>query len=143
VEHENYSAVYRDQQGRTYSCPVVKNDGAWAMVTSDGPQPITPEFQDDAAGTLTFVEYRAEPDFRLHVEPGGDSFRVLQEAGAKATTHYRNTREGARQHALQTMNEPDPQKVRREESLRETKKEFGRQMRPRGGGEFIIKNRDE
>jgi len=110
------------------------------MVTSDGPQPITPEFQDDAAGTLTFVEYRAEPDFRLHVEPGGDSFRVLQEAGAKATTQYRDSRQRARQEMLAQLNQPNEKRI---QDGRRIQGQYAAQKRPRGGGEFLIKNRGE
>ena len=108
------------------------------MVTSDGPQPITPEFQDDAAGTLTFVEYRAEPDFRLHVEPGGDSFRVLQEAGAKATTQYRDSRQRARQEMLAQLNQPNEKRI---QDGRRINREFADMKRPRGkGAAFVVKS---
>ncbi len=126
---DSFRAVYRDKEGRTYSCPVVENDGAWAMVTSDGPQPITHEFQDDVGGTLTFVEYRKEKDSRIHVEPGADSFRVLREAGARATAAYRASRQRVRQQALQALNEPNQQKIH---EARRINNEHAQQMRPRG-----------
>src|SRR5260370_20351611 len=107
---ESWRAVFRDQSGRTYSCPIAKHDGAWAMVTSDGPQPITHEFQDDIAGTLTFVEYRKEEDSRLHVE-GGDSFRVLQEAGARATAEYETQREKQRRGKIKSLKQTHASKV--------------------------------
>ena len=138
---ENYSAVYRDQQGRTYSCPVVKKDGAWAMVTSDGHQPITHEFQDDVAGMLTFVEYRAEPDSRLRVQrlPGESGFAALQRAYAEQEiATQRKHREAAR---TEVNNQPpDAAKVARAESVRQLNAQTLRQMRPRGGGGFIVKS---
>ena len=75
-------------------------------------------------------------DLRVHVETGGDSFRVLQEAGAKATTQFRNSRQGARQQALQELNQPHTARARAERRLNE---EHARQMRPRGKGSFIVK----
>jgi hypothetical protein len=130
---ESLRAVFRDQEGHTYSCPVVEDGGAWKMVTSDGPQPITHEFQDDLGGLLTFVEYR-EADSRLHVEPGNDSFRALREAGARATAQYKTNRERARREMLGTLNERDPRKV---QEARRINNEHAAQMRPRGGGQFI------
>ncbi len=82
-------------------------------------------------------------DFRIHVEGGGDSFRALQEAGARGEMEYRANRQQARREMLDTLNRPDPNKVRREESVRGTKNERAAQMRPRGGGQFIVKNRGE
>ncbi len=105
------------------------------MVTSDGPQPITHEFQDDIAGTLTFVEYRKEEDSRLHVE-GGDSFRVLQEAGARATAEYETQREKQRREILNALNQPD---ARRVAEARRINNEWAAIKRPRGGGQFIVK----
>src|SRR5260370_24219020 len=66
-------AVYKDQQGRTYSCPVEISEGKWMMKTSDGPAPITFYFDDDIGGRLTFVNYREElpsEGSRIHVERG-------------------------------------------------------------------------
>ena len=79
-------------------------------------------------------------DLRVHVETGGDWFRVLQEAGAKATTQFRNSRQGARQQALQELNQPHTARARAERRLNE---EHARQMRPRGGGQFIVKTSGE
>jgi len=78
-------------------------------------------------------------DLRVHVEQG-DSFRVLQEAGAKATTQFRDTRQRARQQALQELNQPHTARARAERRLNE---EHARQMRPRGGGQFIVKTSGE
>jgi len=39
-------------------------------------------------------------DFRLHVEPNANSFRALQEAGARSEQEYREDRQRARQQAL-------------------------------------------
>src|SRR5260370_21716867 len=67
---KSFRAVYRDEQGRTYSCPVEIHNGKWAMVTSEGLQPITFYFDDDVAGRLTFDYYRSqEPDSRLQLPP--------------------------------------------------------------------------
>ena len=108
------------------------------MVTSDGPQPITHEFQDDVGGLLTFVEYR-QKDSRIHVEPGGN-FRTLQEAAMRVTAEYETNRQRARREVLNTMNEPDAQKI---QNGRRINREFADMKRPRGGGQFIIKNRGE
>ena len=78
-------------------------------------------------------------DLRVHVGTG-DSFRVLQEAGAKATTQFRDTRQRARQQALQELNQPHTARARAERRLNE---EHARQMRPRGGGQFIVKTSGE
>src|SRR5882672_5342593 len=101
-----FRAVYRDQQGRTYSCPVVESDGAWAMVTSDGPKPISHEFQDDIAGTLTFVEYKKTEDARIHVErlPGESGFAAMQRAYAEQeiATHRKQRQQSRAQAQTQT-----------------------------------------
>src|SRR6266513_789005 len=54
---------------------------------------------------------QSQEDLCVHVETGGDSFRVLQEAGAKATTRFRNTRQRAREEMLAQLNQPDAQKL--------------------------------
>ena len=138
---ETWRAVYRDQQGRTYSCPVVKKDGAWAMVTSDGHQPITHEFQDDVAGMLTFVEYREEErGTKLHIEPkqpGQSSLAQLQSAHAKVEAQARSARHQERQQVLAETNQPDAQRVRQ---AREYAEKILHARKPRGGAAFIIKN---
>src|SRR5713101_5061441 len=134
-------AIYRDAAGNQFSCPVVQNNGAWAMVTSDGPQPITHEFQDDIAGTLTFVEYREQKDSRLHVErlSGESGFAAMQRAYAEQEiATQRKHREAAR--AEMNNQPPDAAKVARAESVRQLNAQTLRQMRPRGGGAYIIKN---
>jgi len=80
---------------------------------------------------------QSQEDFRLHVE-AGDSFRVLQEAGAKGEMEYRASRQRARQYALQTMNEPDARKIAA--GLR-VNAEFAAIRKPRGkGAAFIVKS---
>lgn len=104
-------AVFKDQHGHTYSAPVVLNDGQWVMVTSEGFAPITQFFDDDFAGRLEFVEYRDEPDERLHVEQGGDSFRALQASGAQAVADYRANRNRERRQLQEALNQPDARKI--------------------------------
>src|SRR6266436_5837528 len=136
---ESFRAVYRDQQGRTYSCPVVEHDGAWAMVTSDGPQPITHQFQDDVAGTLSFVGYReAEPDTRLHLEPrqpGQSSLGQLQSAAAKVEAQARADRRRAHQKTVEAA-QPDPRQV---EATMRVSAEYAALKKPRGRGAYISK----
>ena len=132
---ESLRAVFRDQQGRTYSCPVVKNEGAWAMVTSEGPRPITHEFQDDDAGLLTFVEYRQTEDSRLHVErlPGESNFGAIQRAFAeqKITTQ--------RKQRQQSRADAQTQAARKIEQSRHLNNEFAAVKKPRGkGAAFVI-----
>jgi hypothetical protein len=77
-------------------------------------------------------------DYRLHVEAGGDSFRALQTAGAKAEMEYRANRQRARQQAMQEMNEPDVQKI---QAARQYAAEVLAARKPRGkGAAFVIKN---
>ena len=109
------------------------------MVTSDGPQPITHEFQDDVAGRLVFIAYRKEEDSRLHVEPGSNSFRVLQEAGAKAEMEYRGDRQRARQEMLAELNQRDPRKVA---AAMRVNAEYAALKRSRGHGPFVIKGEE-
>ena len=134
-------AIYRDAAGNQFSCLVVQNNGVWEMVTSDGSQPITHEFQDDIAGTLTFVEYREQKDSRLHVErlSGESGFAAMQRAYAEQEiATQRKHREAAR--AEMNNQPPDAAKVARAESVRQLNAQTLRQMRPRGGGAYIIKN---
>ena len=142
---ESLRAVYRDQQGRTYSCPVVQKDGAWVMVTSDGAESIMLEFQDDAAGTLSFVGYReAESDARLHLEPRGageSSFGQLQSAAAKVEAEARTVRSQEREQVLAAK--PDSRKIQQAQAERATRNNIAAAMRPRGGGQFIVKNSSE
>ncbi len=138
-EQKKMRAVYKDEQGSTYSCPVEMQDGQWAMLTSSGPvTPIPLHFNDDVAGRLTFDSYREVEDLRLHLEPtpGQSSFRVLQEAGAKAEMEYRANRQQARREALTELNQPDTRKVG---EVRQLNNEWAAIKRPRGGGQFIIK----
>ena len=97
-------AVYRNKKGATFSAPVEKqSDGTWTMLTSEGPTKITSNFQDDVGGSLTFVEYREEPDTRLHIDrlPGESSFGALKHAYAEKEIAYQRQQ---RQAALQKIN---------------------------------------
>jgi|SRR5882762_9030263 len=136
---ESFRAVYRDQQGRTYSCPVVEHDGAWVMVTSDGPQPITHEFQDDVGGTLTFFEYREEEDSRLHVErlPGESGFAAMQRAYAEQ--EIATQRKQRQQSRADAQTQADASKI---EQGRKLNNEYAAQMRPRGRGAYIIRGEE-
>jgi len=78
-------------------------------------------------------------DLRVHVGTG-DSFRVLQEAGAKATAQFRNSRQRARQEMLAQLNQPNEKRI---QDGRRIQGQYAAQKRPRGGGEFLIKNRGE
>ncbi len=136
---ESWRAVFRDRQGRTYSCPVVNNDGAWGMLTSDGPAPITLNFDDDVAGRLTFDSYREVEDSRLHLEakqPGQSSLAQLQTAAAKAEAQARRDRLEGRQQVLAATNQPD---ARQAQEVRRIQNEIAQQKRPRGSGQYIVK----
>ena len=129
-------AIYRDAAGNQFSCPVVKNDGAWNMVTSEGPQPITYDFQDDVGGILTFVEYRETEDLRLHIDrlPGESSFGALQRTYAeKVVAQQRRDRQQARTE-IQNTNIPDAQKV---QAARNANNYAANRMRPRRGPAVI------
>jgi len=129
-------AIYRDAAGNHFSCPVVKIDGAWAMVTSDGPQPITYDFQDDVGGLLTFVEYRETEDSRLHIDrlPGESSFGALQRTYAeKVVAQQRRDRQQARTE-IQNTNIPDPQEV---QAARNANNYAANRMRPYRGPAVI------
>lgn len=107
----NYRAVYHDKNGSTYSAPVEQRGETWMMLTSDGWQQIVATFNDDAAGMLIFSHYREEPDTRLHVELGKNSFAQLQDAGAKATAEYQTQRQQQRREALDALNQPNAAKI--------------------------------
>ena len=79
-------------------------------------------------------------DLRLHIEPDSDPFRALQQAGARATTEYRDSRQRARQEMLAQLNQPDAQKI---QDGRRINREFADMKRPRGGGQFIVKTSGE
>lgn len=134
---ESWRAIYKDAKGGRYSAPIEKqSDGAWAMLSSDGPIPITHQFQDDAAGTLTFVEYKEVPDSRLHVErlPGESSLGALQRAYAeKVVAQERRDRQQARKE-IQNANMPDPRRV---QAARNANNYAASQMRPHRGPAVI------
>ena len=131
-------AVYKDKQGATYSCPVEIHDNKWMMLTSEGFQPITHEFQDDVGGPLTFVEYRKTEDSRLHLEPkqpGQSSLGQLQSAAAKVEAQARADRRRAHQKTVQEA-QPDPRQV---EATMRVNAEYAALKKPRGRGVYIIK----
>ncbi len=131
-------AVYQDQAGNRYSCPVEIHDGKWMMLTSEGFQPITHDFQDDVGGLLTFVEYREEKtqDSRLHVErlPGESGFGAMQRTFAeKVVAQQRRHRQQARTE-IQNTNMPDPQKM---QAVRNANNYAAERMRPQRGPAVI------
>jgi hypothetical protein len=93
----------------------------WPQKPATAPTPIQPE------------------DFGLHVGQG-DSFRVLREAGTKGEAENRTSREQARQQALMEMNQPDP---RKDALVRHLNNSRAAVLRPRGGGQFIVKKDGE
>src|SRR5258708_32271933 len=106
---KTFRAVYQDSEGRTYSCPVVKLDGQWQMVTSEGTQPITTEFQDDMAGTLVFDSYREVETEQLQVAPGSNWADHKQAFAEQRLAEERKQRDQAR---AEIQNVPvDPAKV--------------------------------
>ena len=127
-------AVYRNKKGATFSAPVEKHGDAWIMQTSDGPAPITYNFQDDAAGPLTFVEYREEPDTRLHIDrlPGENSFGALKRAYAEKEIAYQRQQ---RQATLQTINNDSAaHELNRIAAARDVNAQFAQTRKPRGSG---------
>ena len=97
-----FMAVYKDQQGHTYSCPVEVHNGGWMLITTSGLAPITHTLDNQEHGIVTFDSYREETDTRLHIEPrqpGQSSFRQLQEARAAHINGERKAREEARARA--------------------------------------------
>ena len=99
----------------------------WPQKPATTPTPIQPE------------------DFRLHVEDNslGNSFLVLQHAGAKAEAEYLTSRHQARQQALDEMNQPGPRKMAVAAHVRYLENSRAAVLRPRGGGQFIVKNGGE
>ena len=128
-------AVYRNEKGATFSAPVEKqSDGTWTMLTSDGPTPITHTFRDDVGGSLTFVEYREEPDTRLHIDllPGESSFGALKRAYAEKEIAYQRQQ---RQAALQNINNDSAaHELKRFASARDINAQFAQAKKPRGSG---------
>jgi hypothetical protein len=137
-------AVYKDGEGKTYSCPVEIHGGKWQMKTSEGYQDITSNFQDDAAGRLNFDCYREETepaDSRLHINrlPGESSFGALQRAYAeKEIVEQRRQRQAARS---EIQNVPvDPAKVA---AAREINTQIAQAMRPHGNGQGLLIGKKE
>ena len=106
---KTFRAVYKDAQGRTYSCPVQVHDGKWMLVTTSGFTPITHTLDNEEYGEVVFDSYREEADIRLHIEPrqpGQSSFRQLQEARAAQVDQERKARVESRARAQQTFVNP-------------------------------------
>jgi hypothetical protein len=133
---KSFRAIYKDAQGRTYSCPVEIHDGQWMLVTTSGLAPITHSLDIQEYGIVTFDSYREEVDTRLHIEPrqpGQSSFRQLQEARAAHIDAERKQREQAR---LEIQNvPPDAAKVAQARSVNE---QFARLKRPNGRGVGLV-----
>jgi hypothetical protein len=167
-------AVYEDQAGNRYSCPVVRTANQWKLSSGHGFRDIDYYIagSDAVGGVMEFVDYEIdseqnlrsadyipfinrvratlpwphkpvtpptpaiEPeDVRLHVEPtepGGNSFRVLQDAGARATAAYRTSRERERIEMLEKANQRDPRRV---QQARNNNNFGAAQMRPKRTGE--------
>lgn len=126
---KTFRAVYKDAQGRTYSCPVEGSRRQWMLVTTSGFAPITHTLDNQEFGTITFDSYREEIDSRLHIEPrvpGQSSFRQLQEARASHINAETKAREEARARVQQTS--VNPAKV---EAARQINNEFALRKRPR------------
>jgi hypothetical protein len=129
-------AVYKDKQGRTYSCPVEVHGSKWQMQTSDGFQDITFHFQDDVGGLLTFDCYRDEPqsaDSRLHVQAGSTWTDHKQAFAEQELAEQRKQRQAGRTEIQNVP--PDPAKVA---AARELNVQILRERRPRGRGVGIL-----
>ena len=134
---KTFRAVYRDSQGRTYSCPVRVHDGNWVLVTTAGFAPITHTLDNQEYGVVTFDSCREEPaDLRLHVEPrqpGQSSFRQLQEARAAHINAERKAREEARARAQESS--VNPAKIAQARQINE---ELAKLKRPNGRGVGLV-----
>ena len=117
---KSYRAVYKDAQGRTYSCPVEIHNGGWMLITTSGLAPITHTLDNQEHGIVTFDSYAEQPDTRLHLpERIGteSSFQQLQRANAARINAERRNRELARAEAQSFQ--PDPAKVARAREINE------------------------
>lgn len=106
---KTFRAVYKDAQGRTYSCPVQVHNGQWMLLTNSGPAPITHTLDNQEYGEVVFDSYREEADTRLHIEPripGQSSFRQLQEARAAQVDQERKARVEGRSRSQQPLINP-------------------------------------
>ena len=135
----NMRAVYRDQRGATYSCPVEIHDGTWQMQTSEGFQPITFFFDDDIGGRLEFVEYREETqsaDFTIRVERGSSWVDHKQAFAEQQIAEQRKARKQVRD---QVQNVPvNPSNAARIAAAREHGQQIAAAMRPNGTGAGLI-----
>jgi hypothetical protein len=137
-----YRAVFKSKDGQTFSCHVELQNGVWMMQTSDGFQPLTQTFQDDAGGTLKLDSYREvtpEPDSRLHVESGGSWQDHKNRFAETELANQRKSREQARTE-LQEIPLNGKSAARAEAAHRE-RQEFAKTMRPNGKG--VVLNRKD
>ena len=134
---KTFRAIYKDAQGRTYSCPVEVHDGQWMLVTTSRLAPITHTLDNEEFGIITFDSYREEPaDLRLHIDrlPGESSFGALRRAYAeKEIAEQRKHRKAARTEAQNVL--PDPAKVAQ---ARHINAEFAKLKRPNGRGVGLV-----
>lgn len=141
---KTFRAVYKDAQGRTYSCPVQIHDGQWKLVTTSGFAPITHALDNEEYGVVTFHSYREEIDSRLHIEPripGQSSFRQLQEARAASIDAERKHRQKARTEIQQVA--PDPKTQARERAAKEHAAQVLNARRPNGLGVGLVIGKKE
>ncbi len=126
-------AVYKDGEGKTYSCPVAIHNNRWMMQTSAGFEEIGYNFQDDVAGLLVFVEYREETDSRIHVQPGSTWADHKLAHAQQRLVEERKQRDQARAELNNQL--PDPHKV---QQAREINNQIAQTMRPRGKGQYLV-----
>ena len=137
---KTFRAVYRDQEGKTFSAPVIHLDGEWLMVTSEGSQPITAHFQDDNAGMLIFDSYREVATEQLHVEPGSSWTDHKQAFARQQLAQQRKDRDAARTH-LQTV-PVNHKQAAHIAAAREHRQQIAAAMRPNGTGAGLIIEKD-
>ena len=128
---KSFRAVYRDSHNRTYSAPVVKLDGQWQMVTSEGSGPITAQFQDDIAGPLFFDHYREVESEQLHVEPGTNWSGHKQAFAEQEIAEQRKQRQAALQ---KIKNDSAARELNRIAAARDINAQFAARLKPRGSG---------
>jgi hypothetical protein len=136
---KSFRAVYKDAQGRTYSCPVEIHDGKWMLVTASGFSPITHTLDNEEYGDVTFDSYReVEPeDLRLHLPDRigtENSFQQLQRGFVEQEiVAQRKQRREARAQAQQVS--VNPAKVA---EVRDLNNQLAHAKRPNGRGVGIL-----
>ena len=134
---KTFRAIYKDAQGRTYSCPVQVHDGQWMLLTTSGFAPITHSLDNEEHGVVVFDSYREEADMRLHLpERIGteNSFQQLQRAYVEQEiVAQRRHREQTRADAQNVA--PDQSKI---SAARDLNTQFANAKKPRGRGVGVI-----